>query len=428
MFRPLWIVPALMLTATSSAAAQEKAADDKNAAASAKADKDAKADKGADAKEDATKQDAKADAGDGFQQQFAEWKELLAKLRTLRAQWFSAKPAERKIIEEEYAGLVKQGEEMEPKIIAGAEAAYAAAPDKDPEIGKFLAELVNEEVERDDYEPALKRAKLLIEHKYDNPRIYNLAGIAALATNDFDDARRYLEEAQKASSLDSTGQTFLSKIDECQELWEKEAELREAEAKTDDLPRVLLKTSKGDLVIELFENEAPNTVANFISLVEAGFYDGLAFHRVVPHFMAQGGDPKGDGTGGPGYTIPDEQGQPNHRNHFRGSLSMAKTNAPNSGGSQFFLMFRPSGPISSYDLNGKHAVFGRVIEGMNVLAKLTRTKNEKDEPTNKDPDTIVEAKVLRKRDHEYKVVKVGDPAASKKDKEAEPAADKKDSK
>src|SRR6185437_9870089 len=165
MFRRLWIAAALMLMATSSVPAQEKAADDKNAAATAKADKDAKA------KEDATKQDAKADAGDEFQQEFAEWKELLAKLRTLRAKWFSAKPAERKAIEEEYAGLVKQGEEMEPKIIAGAEAAYAAAPDKDPEIGKFLAELVNEEVERDDYEPALKRAKLLIEHKYDNPRI-----------------------------------------------------------------------------------------------------------------------------------------------------------------------------------------------------------------------------------------------------------------
>ena len=93
---------------------------------------------------------------------------------------------------------------------------------------------------------------------------------------------------------------------------------RDAEAKADDLPRVLLKTSKGDIVVELFENEAPNTVANFISLVQKGFYNGTDFHRVLRGFMAQGGSPKGEEDGGPGYTIPDECRQDNHRLHFRG--------------------------------------------------------------------------------------------------------------
>ena len=84
-----------------------------------------------------------------------------------------------------------------------------------------------------------------------------------------------------------------------------------------------MKTSAGDMEIELFENEAPNTVLNFITLVEKGFYDGLKFHRVLPGFMAQGGDPKGTGGGGPGYTIPCECYREDHRLHFRGSLSMA---------------------------------------------------------------------------------------------------------
>ena len=362
---------------------------------------------------------AAAGAEGDFDKLFAEWKDLLLKLRGLRAQWFSAKPEDRKVIEEQYATLVKQGEELEPKVIAGAEAVYAADPEKDPEIGKFLLELLNYESEHDDYEPALKRAKLLIEHNYDNARIYNLAGIAAFATNQFDDAGKYLKEAQKQGAIDNIGQLFLSKLSESRELWETEAKIREEEAKTDDLPRVLLKTSQGDVVVELFENEAPNTVANFITLVESGFYDGLSFHRVLPHFMAQGGDPKNDGTGGPGYTIPDEQDQPNHRNHFRGSLSMAKTAAPNSGGSQFFMMFRQSGPTAGYDLNGKHCVFGRIIDGIGVLAKIRRTENEKGEPTNADTDKIVEAKVLRKRDHEYKVTKVGEEAPEKKDDAAE---------
>ena len=155
-----------------------------------------------------------------------------------------------------------------------------------------------------------------------------------------------------------------------------------------------LKTSKGDIVIELFENEAPNTVLNFITLVEKGFYDGVPFHRVLPGFMAQGGDPKGTGQGGPGYTIADEQTTPNHRLHFRGSLSMANTGQPNSGGSQFFLTFVPTD-----HLNGKHAVFGRVISGMDVLAKLKRI--DPDVSTSGTADKIIEAKVVRKRNHPY---------------------------
>ena len=415
MFRRSWMALALLLGLTTWSLAQDEKAAEKPAEDKPAAEKpaDEAADSGA--------------AGD-FAKQFAEWKEMLAKLRSMRARWYSAKPDERKTIETEYAEVVKEGEAMEPKIIAGAEAAYAAEPNGDEEIGKFLAELVNEEAERDDYEPALKRAQLLIEHNYDNPRIYNLAGIAALCTNQFDLAEKYLKDAQQAGSLDNIGQLFLSKLNECRELWEKEAKIREEEAKADDLPRVLIKTSKGDIVVELFENEAPNTVANFISLVESGFYNGLTFPRVLPHFMAQGGDPNGDTTGGPGYNIPDEQGKPEHRNHFRGSLSMAKTAAPDSAGSQFFLMFRPSGPIAGYDLNGKHCVFGRIIDGMGVLAKIHRTENEKGEPTHGENDKIVEAKVLRKRDHEYKVVKAGEaapPAAEKKgDGDKKEAAEK----
>ena len=161
--------------------------------------------------------------------------------------------------------------------------------------------------------------------------------------------------------------------------------MRAAEAKADDLPRVVLKTTQGDVVLELFENEAPNTVANFVSLVENKFYDGLAFHRFIPHFMVQGGDPEGDGTGGPGYRIKCECYEEGHRMHFRGSLSMAKSAAINTGGSQFFLCFVPT-----LHLDGKHTVFGRVIEGIENMSALRQG------------DKIVFATVLRKRKHEYK--------------------------
>ncbi len=150
------------------------------------------------------------------------------------------------------------------------------------------------------------------------------------------------------------------------------------------LPQVLLKTNKGEILLELYEEEAPNTVANYISLVEKGFYDGLKFHRVIPGFMAQGGDPKGIGSGGPGYHIKCECVRKDHRNHDRGVISMAHA-GPDTGGSQFFITFE-----KTPHLDGKHTVFGHVIKGMDVVDKL------------KQGDVIEKATVKQKRDHEYK--------------------------
>ena len=175
------------------------------------------------------------------------------------------------------------------------------------------------------------------------------------------------------------------------ELWPFEQVTRSTEEDADDLPRVELVTARGRIVVELFENEAPNTVANFISLVEAGFYDGTKFHRVIPNSMAQGGDPNTKpgatgipGQGGPGYRIPDEHTRQGARNHFAGTLSMANTGSPHSGGSQFFLTHEPTP-----HLNGKHTVFGRILEGLDVARRL------------KINDVLVSAAVLRKRNHDY---------------------------
>ena len=196
-------------------------------------------------------------------------------------------------------------------------------------------------------EDALRLAKLLIDHNYPNKDVYRIAASAAFATMQLDEAKKYLDlfNGDKPPT-DPRLINMQAAIDHYRPKWEREEKLRAAEAKADDLPRVKLHTSAGDIVVELFENEAPNTVANFISLVEKGFYDGVQFHRVLPNFMAQGGDPitkdpskypgQGVGSGGPGYTIDDECFQANHREHFRGSLSMAHTEARNSGGSHSF--------------------------------------------------------------------------------------------
>lgn len=129
------------------------------------------------------------------------------------------------------------------------------------------------------------------------------------------------------------------------------------------MKKAIIHMDKGDIVIELFPKEAPKTVANFEKLIKEGFYDGLIFHRVIPGFVAQGGDPLGTGVGGPGYTIPDEL-EGNFHKHVRGALSMAHR-GPNTAGSQFFIVYE-----SQPHLDGVHTVFGQVIEGMDVVAQI----------------------------------------------------------
>lgn len=125
-----------------------------------------------------------------------------------------------------------------------------------------------------------------------------------------------------------------------------------------------LKLDKGDIVIELFTDKAPKTVNNFVFLARDGFYDGVTFHRVIPDFMAQGGDPTGTGMGGPGYKFADEF-HPDLKHSKPGILSMANAGR-NTNGSQFFITFAPA-PW----LDGKHAVFGQIVKGMDVLRSIT---------------------------------------------------------
>ncbi len=125
----------------------------------------------------------------------------------------------------------------------------------------------------------------------------------------------------------------------------------------------IIETNLGTMEVELYEDKAPNTTKNFIDLTEKGFYDGIIFHRIIPDFMIQGGDPKGQGTGGPGYTIKDEF-HPDLKHDSAGILSMANS-GPNTGGSQFFITLVPT-PW----LDNKHAVFGKVIKGMDVLETI----------------------------------------------------------
>ena len=145
-------------------------------------------------------------------------------------------------------------------------------------------------------------------------------------------------------------------------------EKQKSEVTASSNPVVVFDTSEGIIKAELFLDKAPKTAGNFITLAEKGFYNGLIFHRVIPDFMIQGGDPQGVGTGGPGYSIDDEFGP--GLSHERGVLSMANS-GPNTGGSQFFITVIPT-PW----LDGKHAIFGKVTEGLDIIDKISTVQSQ----------------------------------------------------
>jgi cyclophilin family peptidyl-prolyl cis-trans isomerase len=142
-----------------------------------------------------------------------------------------------------------------------------------------------------------------------------------------------------------------------------------------------LNTNHGVIELELYPNDAPKTVDNFVKLARDGFYDSVIFHRVIPDFMIQGGDPTGTGTGGPGYTFEDEF---NDRKVERGALAMANA-GPNTNGSQFFIVTTESAPW----LDGKHTVFGRVTAGMDVADTISEVPRDASDKPN--DDVVIES-------------------------------------
>lgn len=152
-------------------------------------------------------------------------------------------------------------------------------------------------------------------------------------------------------------------------------------------PRAKLTTTQGDLIVELWDDVAPGHAENFLKLVDQGFYDGLTFHRIIPRFVIQGGDPNGDGSGGPGYTIDAEF---NDREHHKGVLSMARSGDPDSAGSQFFICLSRE---HCRHLDGQYTAFGQVVEGLEVVDKLAGTPLvDPRQGVPKNPPQIKEAK------------------------------------
>ena len=358
-----------------------------------------------------------------YMEAFNEYRELAKKLTAMKIEYQDARPERREEIDAQYSELFQQGLALHRRSIDLALDAHDETPNRNPWVINLLYSTVGHEFNRENYDEAVRIFKRLVASGIDAEaeRFYAFAGLSAMLSMNYEEAEEWLTKAGESGALARlfeswtrssegrdlahTMQSQLQAMERTRVAWTREQEIRRAEAEAAEqdparkLPRVEIITSKGRIVLELFENEAPNTVANFISLIERGFYNDTVFHRVLPNFMAQGGDPTGTGRGGPGHVIDCETGAgfPQARQHFRGSISMANAGR-NTNGSQFFLTFVPT----SF-LDGRHTVFGHVVEGLEVLADIQRIDPDDREGIIPVRDRIVEARVLNKRDHAYEV-------------------------
>lgn len=373
-----------------------------------------------------------ADPHQAFQQAVEEYKQSFRDINSLQLEYHSADEARREAINQELREVGAVGRVRMEQLVDAAIAAYKADPDKNPQVAQLLKSVAfhravgakprdgatgGNYIGGDQPELALKVVDTLVEGGQTDGDLYVIGALSALYTNNFEVARKYYELAFEASAFDDlpagrlpgmeldpltsyrlSAKNNYEQLDLLEAEWAEEAKIRAAEAKADDLPRVKFETTKGEIVIELFENEAPQSTANFLSLVKQGYYDGLDFHRVLPDFMAQGGD---NGRG-PGYTIRCECYQPNYRKHFRGSISMAKPAFPerDSGSAQFFLCFVPT-----KHLDGRHTAFGRIVEGIEVIGDLQKIDPSQQGPY-PTPDKIIKGTVLRDRGHAYEFEKL----------------------
>lgn len=353
-----------------------------------------------------------------FADAVAAFKAAESDIDALRSQYQVAEKSERPAINDSIKKLIAETQSKVDAMVKAGIAAYKANPGADDDVTKLLMAVAEYQMVGngpqgggDDYEAALPIVEALIEGGDNRKDLPVWAFLAAFATNQHDLADKYAESISKSGILNKqpegsqyTQETygiaakFMQQRKQYRKMWETESAIRKAEAEANNNPRVKLITSKGEVIIELFEDQAPTATANFITLVKDGFYNNVVFHRVLSRFMAQGGDPTGTGTSGPGYTIPCECYREDARKHFRGSLSMAHA-GKDTGGSQFFLTFVPTD-----HLDGRHTVFGRVVEGFGVLGALNRIDPQGQGPKPL-PDKIISAEVIRDRGHEYEFQK-----------------------
>jgi len=333
-----------------------------------------------------------------FENAEARFRESLLKMREIHTRYMNGETRTPQALEQYRQERINARELMEEVFEAAYQLLFHVP---DPDAAQFVLTMVQHEYEKTNYsERTMRAGSLLLDLNFNQAFLFQAVARSSVSSGNFDIAKK-IYEYMTPEVLDDLDKRFIFQMDTLESQWKEELERRKIDEQS-ELPRVRIKTTKGDLVVELFLNEAPSTVAHFIKLVEEGYYDGLDFYQVMDDLLALTGDETGQGSGNTGQYLVDEHTRENARNAFRGSLAMAKLPKgkgeffENSASSQFAIFFTPLPFISE-----NQTVFGRVIEGMDLFTELRRVDPSKEKKKGEivmPPDRIIEAEVIRKPD------------------------------
>lgn len=343
-----------------------------------------------------------------FKKASDEWRDVLTEINAVTIRYQNATDSQLSELRQRHRELESQARLQFRDLFGQAVKITQQSPGVDGDVTDFLSRATQYRFNRDNYEMTGEAAEALMQVLEQGRGLPEIAGVSYWATNQHERARPFLEQAVGMGLLDEKSRGVLESLERLEQAWKVEQEKLEAEAKANDLPRVSFQTTRGEIVVELFENEAPNTVANFIRLVEEGTYRNIPFYQVLAGRVALAGDVRVD-PATMGFVIADENKTPDARAAFRGYLAMTKLPTPpesvelktypNSASSHFFMTYRPI-----MGTNAEHTIFGRIIEGIEHFTALTRvdpSKEKKEGEEEEKPDYILEAEVIRKRPHDY---------------------------
>ena len=324
-----------------------------------------------------------------YQRLHEQWLVLERELQTIAAEFSAAEPSRRTIPRARFDAKMREATDVLTRLRDEALAAYEATPNADEELVKLLIGFMINDASQSRAKTSLTGSFSVDEATGDELRAdWKALELAELLMSNGCDLKHF-EAAASAPRLSLDQREIM-----------EEALIRAQQVNAERLPQVQFDIVdsggqvKGSLVIELFEDDAPNTVANFINLVEQGYYNGHEFYRVLADFKAECGCPNGDGTGGPGYEIRDEIVPFESRRHFTGTISMANDGSPDSSGSRFILSL-----VRTSELDRTNTVFGRIVSGIELLGDL-QLRNP-DLAAQPNADRIDTATVIFKREHEY---------------------------
>ena len=330
---------------------------------------------------------------------------LIKELKRTEALYLFSDSEESHEHKDRWETIASESETLFEEIRENAFALFLAEEQPDEELRVVVRNLATGSITLGQIEISHQICQKLVDLDPDNPLLAEELIRVEIFNNKFDDAVEFKSNnPSKIESYNKREQALFSFAEQLKANFDRELELREKD-KTAELPRVEMKIKgKGSVILELYEDEAPETVANFISLVEAGFYDGIVFHYAANSYLVRGGLVSMKGFEPTGYTIYDEGRKPDRRHHFRGSISTwTLADKPNICCAEFSILRMPAPYFTRFN----QTVFGRVIEGMEIIDKIQNTKeiNQEDGSEtvipNVVPDVIESMKVLRKRDHEY---------------------------